>query len=487
MRDRAMNLRIRLPLAAALGAPLVGLTPWVFPVGGLSVAVIAGAALGQPQVQPVDAFYAIVTQDHAPLLAGPVETHYRVALLPLGHVVRVDYAIDGWVLVDYPAGATAYVRASEVTLSPDGGTLRTTVVSRLRAANMESTGAGSWATLLADPIEPLAAGTELKVLGVESRADGTAQFYRVAAPDRARGFLRAGLFRKASAQETQDHLNRLAMIGSAGDPQAAPASNSTPSTGPATDPGAGTQRATPPAPEAPAGASPGVNTSLLVEPAVPTGRDTPVGQTPAPLVIDQSGAITGGPSPDAVPPTADPVALTAAGLDLAFEEIRREPVREAEYEELIARFDQFLSTLGSSRDDQRVKRALEARVDLLRLRRDYRDSLLALDEGRRDAKELAGRAAERIDWLRTQGGYAVIGRLVPSTIYDGTSGPLMYRVVAVNTDVPRTLAYIRMDDTFTLPTLVGKIVGVRGQVTIEPSIGTRIVQAESVDAVEVQN
>ena len=94
---------------------------------------------------------------------------------------------------------------------------------------------------------------------------------------------------------------------------------------------------------------------------------------------------------------------------------------------------------------------------------------------------------ERIDWLRTQGGYAVIGRLVPSSIYDGSSGPLMYRVVAVNTDTPRTLAYVRMDDAFTLPMLVGKVVGVRGMVTIEPSIGTRIVQAESVDEVSVSN
>ena len=439
------------------------------------------------QVTASEPFYVVVTQDRAPLLAGPVETHYRVALLPQGTILRADFTTDGWVLVNYPAGTPAYVRASEVTPSPDAAVVRTNVATRLRAANMDSSGAGSWATLLADPLQPLPAGTELRVIGVENRADGAVQFYKVAAPDGARGYLRSALFRRATAQEAQDHANRLALAGRPGGPAQtpAPAPHPPPTPSPAADrPTQQPRRRS----DTPADSRPGsgVDTSLLAEPVLPGASDRTVG-TPEPLVINQAGAITGGPSPDARPPSADPVVVSLLALEAAFEEIRSQPVREAEYEELIARMENALNSLGNAPENERARLGMRARIDLLRLRQEYRDRLLELDEGRREAREAAARASERIDWLRTQGGYAVIGRLVPSSIYDGASGPLMYRVVAVNTDIPRTLAYIRMDDAFTLPSLVGKVVGVRGQVTIEPAVGTRIVQAESVDAVDVRN
>lgn len=470
------------------GRSLVGLAAAVALATGGGIPGLVASAPGQVQVTASEPFYVVVTQDRAPLLAGPVETHYRVALLPQGTILRADFTTDGWVLVNYPAGTPAYVRASEVTPSPDAAVVRTNVATRLRAANMDSSGAGSWATLLADPLQPLPAGTELRVIGVENRADGAVQFYKVAAPDGARGYLRSALFRRATAQEAQDHANRLALAGRPGGPAQTPAptpSTTTPSpapTGP-TQPAAAPGSTTPPAT---APGSGGVDTSLLAEPVLPGASDRAVG-TPEPLVINQAGAITGGPSPDARPPSADPVVVSLLALEAAFEEIRSQPVREAEYEELIARMENALNTLGTAPENERARLGLRARIDLLRLRQEYRDRLLELDEGRREAREAAARASERIDWLRTQGGYAVIGRLVPSSIYDGASGPLMYRVVAVNTDIPRTLAYIRMDDAFTLPSLVGKVVGVRGQVTIEPAVGTRIVQAESVDAVDFRN
>lgn len=503
MKDRELIRRPRLNLllanagmAAGLLAPPAQIASHAA-LAALSVAALTLPALAQPKIEAVTPSYVVITQDQAPLLAGQVETHYRVALLPIGQILRVDYAVDGWVLAAYPPGTNAFVRASEVTPSPDGSTVRTNVASRLRAANMEGTSAASWSTLLVDPLPPLPAGTELKVVAIENRPDGTPGFYRVVAPPQARGFLRAGLYRAANPQETQDYLNRLAM---AGQPPATPTGSEAPAPStPPTTPSV-TNPAPTPAPLNPQQTQPagqptntpsvppsGLDTSLLQDPSVPNPGDQVALPEAPPLVIDQSGSITGGPSPEAVPPSTDPVVLTVEGLGAAFEDIRNQPVREAEYEELIARFEQAVNGLTDSRDDERVKRGLQARLDLLRLRRDYRDSLRALDEGRRDAQDAAQRVAQRVDWLRTQGGYAVIGRLVPSSIYDGSSGPLMYRVVAVNTNVPRTLAYVRMDDEFTLPELVGKVVGVRGQVTIEPSIGTRIVQAESVDPVDVQN
>lgn len=511
MKDRAMNLRSdnarsnfrRAAAALAASAGLIA-SPIALPLALGVAAITALPALAQPSVKAVEPFYVVVTQDQAPLLAGQVETHYRVALLPIGQIMRVDHTVDGWVLCNYPANATAYVRASEVTPSSDGRTVRTNVATRLRAANLESNSAASWSTLLADPLAPLPVGTELRVVNVENRPDGTPGFYRVSAPSQARGYLKAGLYRNATPQEAQDYLNRQAMgtQGSETGSTPAPANNTpiapnvpvvNPATTPATTPGTNpaTNPSTEPAPaNAPTNATPttdpNVNTSLLSDPAVPTPGERAV-EPPPPLVIDQSGTITGGPSPDAVPPSTDPLVMSVDSLESAFTEILKQPIRESEVEELIARFEQAMNDLGESNEDQRLKGALRQRAEVLRLRRDYRDSLLALDAGQTEAKAIASRAAQRIDWLRTQGGYAVIGRLVPSTIYDGSSGPLMYRVVAVNTDVPRTLAYVRMDDEFTLPQMVGKVIGVRGQVTIEPSIGTRIVQAESVEAIEVDN
>lgn len=484
------------------------------------VLATAAPSLAQIRPEPVEAYYVVVARDQTPLLAGPVESHYRVAVLDQGQVLRVDHALDGWVMVNYPAGTTAYVRASEASPVPNTQTadgaqdVRTTVPTRLRAANMESTGAGSWATLLADPLEPLPAGTTLRAIGVENRSDGSAMFFRIQAPDQARGFLKESWVRRATDTEVQAFLRTVggadvapARVSEPGG--SAPATPAAPST---TSPPASTTTtptpsttATPPAnvPTGTGDAAGRFDTSLLAPPAVPTPSDvlapTPGqaaapesgnagGIEPGPLVIDQTGRITSGsgaPTPNA--PTTDPLVLTVDNLQRAFDEVREQPVRDAEYEELIARFEQAMQALGDTRGDQVIRLGLQARVDLLRLRMDYRDRLRELDEGRRDAREAATRAAERIDWLRTQGGYAVIGRLVPSMIYDGRGGPQLFRVVAVNTDTPRTLAYVRMEDPFVLPPMVGKVVGVRGQVTTEPTVGTRIVQVESVDEVSVAN
>ncbi|MEZ6233042.1 MAG: hypothetical protein R3B68_02525 [Phycisphaerales bacterium] len=481
-------------------------------------------ALAQVRPEPVEPYYVVVARGETPLLAGPVESHYRVAVLDQGQVLRVDHALDGWIMVNYPAGTTAYVRASEASPVPNTQTadgaqdVRTTVPTRLRAANMESTGAGSWATLLADPLEPLPAGTTLRATGVENRSDGSAMFFRIQAPAQARGFLKESWVRRATDTEVQAFLRNVGGADHApareSQPTGAtptPPTSASPTDRPAsaTPNPAPTTTATPPA-NVPTGTGESAgrfDTSMLAPPAVPTASDTlvpPPGQPgaqptaqpgaaasdvqPGPLVIDQTGRITSG-SGATTPaaPTTDPLVLTVDSLQRAFDEVREQPVRDAEYEELIARFEQAMQNLGDTRADQTIRLGLQARVDLLRLRMDYRDRLRELDEGRRDAREAATRAAERIDWLRTQGGYAVIGRLVPSMIYDGRGGPQLFRVVAVNTDTPRTLAYVRMEDPFVLPPMVGKVVGVRGQVTTEPTVGTRIVQVESVDEVSVAN
>ncbi len=61
-----------------------------------------------------------------------------------------------------------------------------------------------------------------------------------------------------------------------------------------------------------------------------------------------------------------------------------------------------------------------------------------------------------------QGFFKVIGRLLPSTVYDGERLPKLYRIVSPEPGAARTLAYIMPQPGLDLDAKLGRIVGVAG-------------------------
>ncbi len=383
-----------------------------------------------------------------PLRSGAGSAWYPVATLGSRHVLRADAEVDGWLRVAYPPGTPAVVRADEAALREAEGKVVLQRRSRLRAYNP------------ADPVfdecyravfdEFLAPGVEMRYLGpVRSRA-GEAMGYLVEPPAGAKGYVLARDVREARPDEAARPPERVA----------APASR----------------------PNAPATRPPGAPAQPVTLPSQPSATQaSPAGDgSQPPATSDPAIAEPVQPLP-AAPMHSGP---TLKQLDRAFEQMQREPLDAADPRELIEQYERYADSLPNDAAGERARRYIDARIQVLRLRIEARNmmpSIQALDQA---AREADAKYAQAVDRLIPNREYLVVGRIQPSTIYDGKRLPLMYRVTAVDGLVGRTLAYLVPTPQFDFDQLIGTIVGVLGESTAEPSSLVSIVTPTTVDVLE---
>ena len=147
-------------------------------------------------------------------------------------------------------------------------------------------------------------------------------------------------------------------------------------------------------------------------------------------------------------------------------------------DELIAEYERSLANT----DTPTVRGALSNRLEWLRLRKTARDQRLALEAALRDAKQITVDARRQQEIWRTARGHDIVGRLVPSSIYDGTNLPLMYRIVVEGeAGLTRTIGYVRDDSTLNVGGLVGSIVGVAGEARYDDALRLRIITPTAID------
>lgn len=377
----------------------------------------------QAQVANVQPYFAAVTTDKTPLRCFHTETSYPVAELSAGMVVRVDGEGTAWARVTYPAKGTAFVLAEDARV--DGAVLRTTNATKLRAANMVAGFDGSWKGLLETP---LPVGTSLTLIDTVSK-DGKVLGYRVAAPEGARGFVSLSSLRKATDAE---------IAASSQQPVSTP----------------------------------------------PTPAPAPVQPTPAPQPTTLS--------PESSTPTAQapPVPANAENrkvgsldeLESTFQRIRSQPVLTAEIDELKAEFERALERLPS--DSIRKREQLRQRVDYLTLRQDYREAVRKAEQAKASLGAGEDKLSAELAALEKTRVYTMIGVLTPSTVYDGTRLPLMYRVQSVGGVAPRTLGYLKPNKDLDLNRKLGKVVGVIGTAELDRSLKLNIITAARVDVLK---
>lgn len=445
----------------ASGAALALLLGAVMPPG----AAVPGIGVLSPGVAPAQTSapsYVTVAADGTLLRCGAGSAYYAVARLERGQVLVSGGTESDWVRVEYPPGLFAFVAADQVTLDEAGRTATLRQESALRAANLAGTVKGSWRRLLE---RPLPAGTALDVVEQIKGDDGTVVALRVRAPRGAFGYVQPQSVRPATDAEVQAFL--AAHPGDAGLAHAPDAGASTATSDPASTGGV-------PA-TAPAGTS-------LVEPIVLPGSEGPAparteGTAPADLVQDTSTAGPTGAAP------AEPArgAATIDDLEVQFARIRREGGDDAQIDELVSEYERILSTIGETGRDRRLRAALQQRIELLRLQQSIAATLRAARSDSEAASEQVRLVAARAAELDRNRSYNVVGRLVPSTIYDGKRLPLMYRLVSVGQDPARTLGYLKPGEGMVLDDKVGLVVGVIGPSTIDRSLNLNIVHASRVD------
>ena len=408
------------------------------------VATLCAAGHARAQVRPVEPYYAVVTVDDAPMRSGDMADYYKVAELKRGQVVRVDAEGNGWARVAYPAGVTAFVDAREVQV--EGQTARLTRRSALKARSMVAGWGASWQRLMPEGAE-LEPGATLTILQAVRNRDNAIVGYEIVPPAGARAYIASNNLRTATADEVRAH-------------EVSPGA-------PVAQPPVAREEPVPavpePPPEAPA--------------AAPVEEHTP----PTPPGV-------AAPIETAAPPTETerPVG-TFDALDAAFESLRRQDPDAAELSELAAELRRAMEALDDSPLSQGLRRGLEQRLAVVELWIRLRETRVRLAAARMETDAQSSRVAEHIAALERTRGYEFIGRVVPSSLYDGRRLPLMYRIVSVGGLSPRTIGYVLPDDRFDLGTKVGRVVGVVGESRMDDSLGLRIVVPHRIDVLRPED
>ncbi len=482
---------------------------WIQMVVALLTAwTAAGPALAQ--VKDVAAYFVVVSKDKADLRSGETANYYKVLELPAGTVLSVDGEAGEWARVTYPGAATAFVQAEHVRFDAASNTATVTEPTRLRAANSLTGFKGSWKALLA---APLTAGSTLKVTEQAKDDEGRVVAYRVTAPAAARGYVRRADVRQATPAEIESarragNMTEAPAPGKTSDtpqPQNGPANvkdkpqpvNPTPSPAPSPAPApASTPAGTTPAPApgtppAPTNVTPPGDNKLL-EPMVKPGETppapapatgtTPPAPSPAPATND--GAVTPPvtePAKVAEPPA--PKAPTLTELERTFDAIRRQSPDDAEYQALIAEFQKLQDTQGA--ESPRLRKQIQGRIDWMQMKLEIRDRQREIEDMKRKADSQGRDVTTKLADLERQRQYAIVGRLLPSNVYDGTNLPLMYRLQSVaGGSQPRTVGYIKPSPELDLPTKLNQVVGVIGEIKMDPAMSLNIITALRVDILQ---
>mgnify|MGYP001250921575 CR=1 FL=1 len=432
---------------------------------GVSFAALADVTTVPPR-------FVVVLQNDVPLRCGDLDRFYRVGHLKEGTLLRVDGEGAGWLRVEYPAGSSAFVPASEAALASDGKTVRLTEPSRLRSANVVGGLSKSWKSLLE---EPLAQGTELRVLEPVKDDAGTVVGYRVATPRSARAFLHSQFVRAATEVEARAYTppNAGGEVLATNQPSRTPSENpnSVPSNEPAGNLPSGQNPGTQtPGTQNPGTQNPGVDESLLtpvpVEPRTPAADPQPADPASIdptsvdptnPATIDQG---TG----EGLTPEPKSVRLTLAELEKAYQGLIKQTDESAEFEELLEQFTHALAELEPNAINASLRKRVEHRINWIKFRIQTRDDLRRINETSEAGRAQIQEMRDAIDKAELAGGYSIVGRLSASVIYDGSRLPLLLAVRSIEGQ-PRTLAYIRItDQNRHILGMLGNVVGIVGEV-----------------------
>jgi hypothetical protein len=404
-------------------------------------------------VQNVAPYYAVVTGEQGTLRCGPTSNSYSVSTLAAGSIVIVEGEASGWSRVLYPAGLHAFVPAVAATVSDKTVTLAR--ADDLFAASALRGWSGSWKSLMDAPLQ---AGATLTLVDTVKEGDVPVA-YKVEAPSGSRGFVAGSAIRRATDSEVEAFRakgNVVAALPAA----AADAVNAVVN-------GAGLAAPT------------------AVDVVVESGAVSGDGQRPVTIKREMPGEA------GAQPSISDPLVIQggqnqqahAGGHDVAqslegtFQKLWREPVLSAEVDELIGEYERAIG----SESQERRRTAMNQRLEALKLRRDFRDNLRRMESERAAINARQTEVNRQLEEWASNRVYTIVGVLQPSTVYDGSRLPHMYRVVSVGGTSPKTMGYIRKTKDVDLDKYLGMIVGVVGENTLDVAMQLNVISAVRVD------
>ncbi|MEO0587016.1 MAG: hypothetical protein AAF078_05195 [Planctomycetota bacterium] len=466
-------------------------------------------------------FEAVVVGETTQVRAGAGPAYYLVGSLEPGTRVTVREVYYGWNRVDAPAGVFSFISKVMVDAEGDGSRGRVNMDgAKVKAASIEGAGP-SYRNQLS-----LNIGDVVQIVG----EDGS--YYKIEPPTGASVYLPPGSVRRAEQVEAmspaeapaRDVQAEAALVAAAieaeqspepavvvvqGDP--APAADDgqvaiareVPLDGGAVD-----LTAIDPSQMVPAGNEPSEAVVVVVTPADPPSEPAEVEPAVTAVVIEADPDVVViapvDPEPEAQPePVAEVVVIDVTTIDgaeategaatveaVAVETPAESAALRAVEMEQLPKFDLPV-------EDQPIDEMIAAYLEvgpggLSAEDQDLRDFRLAvLEQNRRVAEVLRGVVSARrglgempppVQGSRTSTDYDAVGRLLASSVYNGASLPLMFRLVEPSSG--RTVAYVKPGLIEDSRAMLGRIVGVLGPMRYDPVLKLNVVQLETIEALD---
>ncbi len=393
--------------------------------------------------------WCVLTGDNVYVRVTPdTQLGYPFAKLQKGAVVKVVERENGWarVVAEGPSftGATAYVLAdSRAALSEDGSSLTVSKSSSVLAPDiLRANDPGSAWKVIATIKE----GATVDVIDVQKV--GGKQYVRVSLPTIAEGWVSESFLANATANDVTAAINRAADGASV-------ASEASPDAAASTTPGAEATATTP---------QDGTTTAATEEGSASEETDPrfqPKGPSPEQLAREAS-------------------LQTFKDLEAIWTSVREQPIETEELAALGARYELLIVEVVQQPS---LLLQAKARAEQIRIRTDLQDRILALASLRaemtREQEEVKAVALA----IEARSDFNVVGTLNASIVYDGERLPLLYRVQDASTGA--TVAYVQPQEGITadtLATMLGTLIGVKGEVAFDPSLGVNVVRPRAIEA-----
>ncbi len=431
-------------------------------------AIVTTLAIAQ-EVQQTEPAWRVVNREGVAVRCGPDPVFYAVAEYGTGRLLLVDGTTGTHARVRYPVDLGVMVPADEVR------TVNDQVVELVRASALRAPSAlngitGSWKGVYENE---LPVGTRLTIQETIRGDRGQVLGYRVVAPSppavggHAWAFVPAEALRDATPAEIEAHMKASQpATPTPTQPQVQPAAPGTPAT-----------------------------TSPTQQPAQTTRSDTPVTETPTPVESEPAAPVEQPAQPGVSAVPGEPVRVEQApaqpaptqiraskleDLEASLEASRRLPPAQLDeaLEELLAEYSRTRAEAG---DDERLGAQLDMRIEWLKLRIATRDQRRSIEAALNNATDRSRQLDQQVaDWRKGRA-YALVGRLVVSTVYNGERLPRMYRVQTVSPvdGATRTLGYVMPNAE--VEAKLGCVVGVVGEPRFDPQLRLVIIRPDQID------
>ncbi len=377
-------------------------------------------------------YFATVTADNVYVRSGPsVQSSYPFGKMDRGEVVRVVEENFGWARVQTAGRAFADMNGfipvdDRAQLSVDGATITANATTELRAPNIsaDSTPDSSW-----KQIGRIEAGATLAVI---TRIDAErGSVWSVRLPEMGEGWINSNFLRRSTAAEAVAFdkavvSEEIATIAAEG--------------------------------------------AIIADSSAPTETGEPVAE----IAVVEMKPAKPAKSPEQI--ATELRRATFADLEVAWLKIKGQPTADAEVGALYARYIVFAA---ESANDPSFQARAASRIAQLEVQQEVQNKIFELQATK---TRLTGECEQINDVavaIEARSEYTAVGVLNASLVYDGIALPLLFRLQDPSTG--QTVAYVVPGDGFQLSTMLGTLIGVKGEKSYDDALKLDTITPRTID------